>query len=149
MITKENKKVDGIKKPLKLHKQFLQKNSNDSYFPIGSSCQPCLVQAYFLLVAWNGSMLLFWSRSGKLTRSLFSFPVNGREFLLLFWLVFLYYPSPSYLNKLFQVQLPFSLSLFRTNISESNFFSLFSLDKNFLSPTSLPQKNSTTIPNSV
>ena len=40
-------KADGIKKPLELQKQFLQENSNWSYFPIGSSCQPWLVQAFF------------------------------------------------------------------------------------------------------
>ena len=90
-------KANGINKPLELHKSFLQKIYNRSYFLIGSSCQPCLVPANFLLVAWNGSMLLFWSRSGKETRSLFAFPLNGRDSLLLFWLALLY--SPSYLDK--------------------------------------------------
>ena len=43
----------------------------------------CLVQANFLLVAWYGSKLLFWSRSAKPTRSKISFSLNGRDSLLL------------------------------------------------------------------
>ena len=59
---------------------------------------------------------------------------------------------PFNLDKIFQVQLPFSLLLFWTKIlkfSKSHSCSLFSSDKNFLSPTSVLQKHSTTIPNSV
>ena len=56
----------------------------------------CLVQAGFLLVAWKGNMLLFWSRSGKLTRSKICFPLNRRDSSFLFWLALLYFFSPFY-----------------------------------------------------
>ena len=128
----KRKKTWWNKETLGVAKMLFTKNSNDSYFPIGSSCQPWLVQANFLLVAWNGSMLLFWSRSGKETRSLFAFPLKGRDSLLLFWLALLY--SPFYLDKI---------------ILSPNLSSLFSLDKNILSPTSILQNYSKTIPNSV
>ena len=116
------KKADGVKEPLELHRKFLQKNHEKSYFPIDSCCQPCLVQAFFLLIAWNGSMLLFWCRSGKRTRSLLSFPLNGWDCSLLFWLALLYSPSAFYLDKIFQVQIHFYFC---------------PLDKIFLSPISL------------
>ena len=62
-------------------------------------------------------MLLFWSRAGKWTRSLFFFPFNGLDSLLLFWLALLYSPSPFY----------------STNYSKSNSLSPFCLSgkKNF------------------
>ena len=41
------RKVDGINKPLQLHKQFLQKNSNASIFPIGSCCQTMADTSFF------------------------------------------------------------------------------------------------------
>ena len=56
---------------------------------------------------------------------------------------------PVYLDKLFQVQLPFSLLFFGQKFSMSNFSSLFSLDNNNLSTTSFLQKYSKTISNSV
>ena len=54
---------------------------------------------------------------------------------------------PFYLDKFFPVQLPFSFLLFGPKFSKSNSSSLFSSDKN-LSPTSIPQNYSKTIPNS-
>ena len=45
------KKLMEQKNRWELHKNFLQKISNGSYFPIGSCCQPWLIQAFFLLVA--------------------------------------------------------------------------------------------------
>ena len=111
---KNNRKADGIIKPLELHKQFSQKISNGSCFPIGSSCQPCLVQADFSLAAWNGSMLLFWSRSGKQTRSIFSLPLNGRDSILLFWLALLYSPSPFSLGQIISSPTPFLAFVFGT-----------------------------------
>ena len=108
---------------MELHKYFSQKNSKGNCFPIGSSCQPCLVQADFLLVAWNGSMLLFWSRSGKETRSLFTFPVNGRYSSLLFWLALLYFLSPFSLGQFISLPTPFLSFAF--------------LDKSFLRPIAL------------
>ena len=59
-----------------------------------------------------------------------SFPLNGRDAPLLFWLALLY----------------FSLLLGQII---PNFSPLFSLDKNTLSTTSIPQKYSKPIPNSV
>ena len=104
-------------KPLKMHNSFWQKKSNGNYFLTGSWCQPCLVQAYFLLVAWKGSMLLFRSRSGKGTRSLFSLPLNGRNSSLLFWLALLYSPSPFYLDNFFLGPTPFLPFAFLDKIS--------------------------------
>ena len=60
----------------------------------------------------------------------------------------LYSSSPFYLDKLFQVQLPFSLFLDKNFLSPIAPLS-FLLDKNILSPTSILQKYSKTIPNSV
>ena len=56
---------------------------------------------------------------------------------------------PFYLDKLFQVQLPFSLCLFGQKFSKSNSSSLFSSDKKIQSPTSILQKYSKTISNPV
>ena len=56
---------------------------------------------------------------------------------------------PFYLDKLFHVQLLFSLFVFCTKFSKSNFFHLFSSDKNILSPTSILQKYSKTFSKSV
>ena len=56
---------------------------------------------------------------------------------------------PFYLDKSFQVQHHFSLFLLGQQFSKSNSSSLFSSDKNILSPTSIPQKFFKTIPNSV
>ena len=105
--------------------------------------------SFFLLIAWNGGMLLFRSRSEKRTRSKFSFPLNGRDSLLPFWLALFYSPSPFYLDKLFQVQLHFSLLFSGQKFSKSISSSLVSSDKNILSPTSILQKYSNTIPISV
>ena len=79
-------------------------------------------------------MLLFWSRSGKLTRSLFSFPLKGWDSSLLFRLDLTYFsrlvgqiilsPTPFLLSlsrkKVFWVQFLLSL-LFGQNYSKSNF----------------------------
>ena len=56
---------------------------------------------------------------------------------------------PFYLDKLFQVQLPFSILIFGQKFSKCNSSSLFSSDKSIPSPTSILQKNSKTILNSV
>ena len=64
---------------------------------------------------------------------------------LLYFTLFL----PFYLDKLFQVQLPLSLLIFSRKFSKSKSSSLFSLDKNILSPTSILQKYSETISYSV
>ena len=45
----KNKKAEEIKTPLKLHKKILQKNSNASFFPIGSYCQPMTATSFFLI----------------------------------------------------------------------------------------------------
>ena len=105
--------------------KIYRKNSNGNYFLIRSCCEPWLIQAFSLLVAWNGSMLLFWSRSGKGTWSLFSFPLNGRDTSLLFWLALLYSPSPFLLGQLFSSPTPFLHFAFWTKISWIQF--LFSL----------------------
>ena len=79
-------------------------------------------------------MLLFWSQSGKLTGSLFSFPLNGRDSSLLFRLDLPYFsplvgqiilsPTPFLLSlsrkKVFWVQFLLSL-LFGQKHSKSNF----------------------------
>ena len=67
-------KADGINEPLELHKSFLQKISNGSYFLIGSSCQPCLVQANFLFSNPNpnptsSAFTLRYTDDAKLRRS--------------------------------------------------------------------------------
>ena len=49
----------------------------------------------------------------------------------------------------FKSSSPSPFRLFGQKFSKSNFSSLFSSDKNILSPTSMPQKDSKTIPNSV
>ena len=56
---------------------------------------------------------------------------------------------PFHLVRLFQVQLPFSLLLFWTKFSMSISSSPVSADKDNLSPTSILQKCSKTIPNSL
>ena len=124
MHNNRSRKVDGIKEPLELHKEILQKNSNGNYFPFGSCCQPWLMQAFLPLVAWNSGMMLFWTRSGKRTRSLFASPLNGRDSLLLFWFALLYSPSPVLLGQIISSPTTF-------------FFPFAFLDKNFRSPIPL------------
>ena len=76
------------------------------------------------------------------------FPASRRDSSLLFRLALLYSSSPFYSHKLLQVQLRFSLLPFGQKFSKSKF--LFSLrKKNVLSPTSILQKYSKTIPNLV
>ena len=128
---------------MELHNYFLQKISNGSHFPIDSSCQTFLVQANFSLVAWNGSMLFFWGRSGKETRSKVAFPFGRLAFLLLFWGALLY--SPSLLGQNYsKSKFLFSL-LFGQKNSPSNFClsrKSFQFYKIILSPTFfLSQKN--------
>ena len=108
-----------------------------------------MVRACFLLVAWYGSMLLFWSRSAQPTRPYFSLPPEGRDSSLLLWLIILYSSSPWY--SLGQIDpYPTSISVFsfswtiilsripllpflptRTNYAKSNFFHLFALTGQF------------------
>ena len=129
---------------------FYEKTSDGSYFPIGSSCQPWLLQAFLLLVAWNDSVLLIWNRSGNEIRLLLTFPLSGRDSLLLFWLALLYSPSPFLLGQIiFKSNSLSPFCLFGQKLSKSNSSSLFSSDKTILSPTSIPQKNSKAFPNSV
>ena len=94
-------------------------------------------------------MLLFWSRSGKLARSLFSFPLNGRDptpLLTCFTLLsFSFFTWTNYFKS--NSLSPFGF--FGQKISQSNSSSLFSSEKNILSSTSILQKYSKTIPNSV
>ena len=140
------------KRPLELLKHFSQKFSNGSCFSIDSSCQPWLVQGIISLVAWNGSMLLFWSRSGKRTRSLFVFPFGGRDSLLLFWLALLY--SLSLLGQNFSKSKSLLSLLFGQKNSKSNFNStkIFTDNSKFcLTPKtiSILQKYSMTISNCV
>ena len=52
---------------MELHKKFLQKILTRAFFLLAPAADPWLLQAFFLLVAGYGSMLLFWSRSGKRT----------------------------------------------------------------------------------
>ena len=90
-------------------------------------------------------MLLFWSRSGKETRSLFfSRLTNGTPHSSSDWLFLL---SSSFLFG--QIILSPNPSLpFGQKFSKSNISSLFSWDKNILTPISIPQKYSQTIPTS-
>ena len=94
-------------------------------------------------------MLVFWSRSGKGTRSLFSFPPSGRDSSPLFWLALLYSPSPFFWTNCFYSDSFSPFCSFGQTISESNSSSLFSSGRYNLRPTSLLQKWSKTIPTSV
>ena len=109
--------ADGIKKPLELHKQFSQKFLTAAIFLLAPGANHDWYKP-FLLVAWNGSKLFFWSRSWKRTRSSFAFPLSGWDSLLLFWLALLYSPSPFLLGQIFSSPTPFLVFAF--------------LDKNFL-----------------
>ena len=64
-------------------------------------------------------------------------------------LLYFTFPFLFYLDKLFQVQLPFYLLFSGQKFSKSNSSSLFSSDKNTLSPISIPQNYSKSIPVSV
>ena len=82
-------------------------------------------------------MLLFWSRSGKLTRSKIFFPLNGRDASLLFWPALLYSSSP-FTWKSYSKSNSFSpLYSLGQNYSKSNSSSLFSSDRIFLNQNSL------------
>ena len=95
-------------------------------------------------------MLFFWSPYEKLTRSLFTFPLNGRDSSLFFSLVLLYSPSLFLLGQIISSPTPFLLFAFLDKFfSKSNSSSLFCSDKCILSATPIPQKDSQTIPNSV
>ena len=149
MQIKNNRKTDGINKPLELHKEFLQKNFCQELFYYLLQLPTMRGTSFFSLVASNGSMLLFWSRSGKETGSLFSFQLNGRDSSLVFWLALLYSPSPFLLEQIISNPTPFLPFPFGQNFSKSNSSSLISSDKNIPSPISILQKYSKTIPNSV
>ena len=56
----------------------------------------CLVRTHFLLLAWYGSMLLFWSRSARANWSYLSFPPKGRDTSLPFLLALFFSSSPRY-----------------------------------------------------
>ena len=125
-----------------MHKSFFTKHSNGAIFLLAPAATYACYKTIFLLVASNDSMLLFWSRSGKLTWSLFSFPLNGRDSLLLFWLALLYSSSPFYLDKniLSPISLPSSL---RIKIFEVKILSSFCFPGlKILSPIPIPQKYS-------
>ena len=110
---------------------------------------PRLLQAFFSIGCKKRHRAVFWSRSRIETRLLFTFPLSGRDSLFLFWLALLYSPSPFLLGRnIFKSNSLSPFCLFGQNFSKSNSSSLFSSDKNILNPTSIPQKNSKTIPNS-
>ena len=144
-----NRKADGINRPLELHKHNLQKNSNGNYFPIGSCCQPWLTKPFFY---WLHEMAACCYFGADLGNGLDYYPLSrltdgtlhSSSDFLFFTLLLLFY-----WDKLFQVQLPYSLLLLWTKFSKSNSSSLFSSDKNFLSLTSILQKHSTAIPKPV
>ena len=93
-----------------------------------------LVPINFLLLAWNCSTLSFWSGSVKPKWSYFSFPLNGRDSSLLFWLALLF----SFLRgQIVRSPTPFLLSLFRQTILSPFSYLPFSLGRIFLSPNSL------------
>ena len=131
-----------------MHKQFLQILTGA--FSYRLQLPTMADTSHFLLFAWNGSMLLFWSRSGKGTHSLFSFPLNGRDSLLLFWLALLFSPSPFLLGQIISSPTPFLPFAFLEKTFISPIPLVFSLrTKKILSPTSILQKYSKTIPNPV
>ena len=130
--------------------KFLQKNSNGSFFPIGSSCQQWLIQAFFYWLHEMAACCCFGFDLGKrfdlyyLSR-LTDWTPHSSSDLLYFTLLLRFY-----LDKLFQVQLLFSLLSFWTKIFSSPIPLLSSLAmKNIPSLTSILQKYSKTIPNSV
>ena len=100
----------------------------------------CLVQADSLLVALNGSLLFFWSPSGKRTRSYFSFPFNARNSSILFRVALLH-SSPFYsLGQNYSKSNSSSLSSSEKIIlSQKSLFSLLVQDEKNLSPIRNPQ----------
>ena len=90
---KKNKKAGGMKEPWEMHKSFLDKILTRAVFLVAST--------NFLLVHWNGSMLLFWSQSVKLLSIVNLFPPNWRDISLLFWLAIFFSCLP--------LHFPFSL----------------------------------------
>ena len=144
MPIKKKRKAYGINKPLELDKYFLQKNSKVSYFPTGSSCQPCLVQAnFFGCMKRQHAVFLesFWEK--RLDHYSFSRLTDGTP----------YSSSDLFTSLSILLGQNYSMSIslltfafFDKNFPSPNLSSLFSPDKNLLSPTSLFQKK--TIPNS-
>ena len=121
-----------------------------------------LIQANFLLVAWYGSMLLYWSRSAKPTGSKFSFSLNGRDSSdLLYPSLFLPFTWTSYsesnslspfysFGQNYSKSNSFFLLLFGQKYSKSKLPLLVALlGKKNLSPTPNPQKYSKTFSFSV
>ena len=145
---KKIKKADGIKEPLGLHNYFSQilmwaffllapAVNHAWYKPIFPWLHEPAACCYFGVDLGNGLDHYSLSRLRDGT------PYSSSD-LLYFTLLL-----PFYLDKLFQVQLPFSLMLFGQKTSKSNSSSLFSSDRKILSPTSILQKYSQTILNSV
>ena len=100
-----------------------------------------LVQADFILVALNGSLLFFWSPSGKRTRSYFPFPFNGRNSSILFRLASLHSFSPFYsLGQNYSKSNSSSHSSpEKIILSQKSLFSLLVQDEKNLSPFRNPQ----------
>ena len=69
------KKAGDTNKPMKLHKYFFIKNSNTSFFPIGSSCQSMAVTSFFPIgcTIWQHAVFLesLWETGLNITH----FPV--------------------------------------------------------------------------
>ena len=83
MPINNNKKADGINKPLELHKEVLQKISHGAIFLLAPAANHVWYKLFFSWLYEAAACCYFWSRFGKVTRSLLSFPLNGRDSLLL------------------------------------------------------------------
>ena len=125
------------------------KNCNGSYFSIGSSCQPCLVQTDFYWLHDMVACCYFGVDLGNgLDRNSLSLLTKGTPHSssdLLYFTLLLPFTSTHY-SKSNSILL---FCLLDKYFLSPNFSSPFSLDKKILSPTSILQKYSETIPNSV